>query len=787
MQYVSLFLSSARRVWIALLLSFASCCGGCGSDHSINDDQQPVTTKTLESRDELFLGNSGPAPAAPDHPAIYRKVYVLAIGIDTYKSSSVDALKWGVADAKALAATLATQYGYKTEVLLGPDAAKANVLAAIKRYRDSLDPDDSFIMFFAGHGETVPLDEFGRAGFLVPWDAELSLYGRRDIAKWQEEAIDMRVLGDLLTELRCRHVLLFADACYSGFFGRRSGSDERTDLSEMIMRPSRMVMTAGTEKQQSFEREEVQHGLFTYSLLSVLNSTAPQSTTEVFVKTRRMVADLSSGAMLPQLRHLITDNGEFVFLPRAIAPEAIASAMRTVSENTTSRATRSTSLEDLFEAYVAADPWGNARYHPSWSTNAFRLDREWKTRLSQFSDNASVGDPLAMAALYFCYAHGLGTDIDKATAFNWAQVCYDSEHPTGAFVLGHAYLTGTGVEMNFGAAERLLGSAAADGVSFARTAVAHLKMGDDPDARQIVDILNIYKEASKSDPVAAVERASLYLQIAAQHEKIGKNDVDSWMKGAVEFMRGAAEMGHAPAAFNMFLFHTGVADELRAGEPYKDLVAGHKWLLAAAEAGHAEAQLQLGKEYFEFADEVGTVKQALDLKPSPRRAFQWLSVAAEHGHPEAGVLIAYQCYLRKDSGRDIETARKYCDKAFDAGVAGAYTLQGIWMIRGDVMPLNIGSGLARLQQGAAMGDAHGIYYQGVVIETGHDDVLREFLIPSETSMARAVQAYVVADQMGHTAARDAIRKAALDEMNVRWLEANDKQSLSVWRQLHDAP
>ena len=39
---------------------------------------------------------------------------------------------------------------------------------------------------------------------------------------------------------------------------------------------------------------------------------------------------------------------------------------------------------------------------------------------------------LAMAALHYCYARGLGTEPDVNLARQWAQRAHDSEHPAGA-------------------------------------------------------------------------------------------------------------------------------------------------------------------------------------------------------------------------------------------------------------------------------------------------------------------------------------------------------------------
>lgn len=74
------------------------------------------------------------------------------------------------------------------------------------------------------------------AGYLLPFDAALDPSDTRDTEQWNDEAIDMREIGELVTGSRARHVLVLADVCYSGFLGKRSSFGGRVDLEQLAQR-----------------------------------------------------------------------------------------------------------------------------------------------------------------------------------------------------------------------------------------------------------------------------------------------------------------------------------------------------------------------------------------------------------------------------------------------------------------------------------------------------------------------------------------------------------------------
>jgi hypothetical protein len=164
----------------------------------------------------------------------------LVIGINQYRF--VNPLARACADAESVAEVLVTSLGFaKSEVvtLFDDQATKAEILKQFTGF-DSLAPDDRLLVFFAGHGETVP-GHRGDIGFLVPVDGQLQ--DKSTLIAWQELTRGAELIP-------AKHILFIMDACYSGLAiqrGARAGSQRF--LSDMLERVSRQVITAGKADQ----------------------------------------------------------------------------------------------------------------------------------------------------------------------------------------------------------------------------------------------------------------------------------------------------------------------------------------------------------------------------------------------------------------------------------------------------------------------------------------------------------------------------------------------------------
>jgi TPR repeat protein len=584
-----------------------------------------------------------PRGAEPVAAPFYGQVHALCIGIDRYRLPGIPELQWAEKDARTMAEVLEKQYGYRVEQLLGRQATRAAIRAKLEAYRETLGEDDALLVFWAGHGQTVELDSFGRAGFLLAYDSQLTLNDTRDVEQWRDEALEMHALGQLAERCRARHVLYIVDACYSGFLGRRSGAGPRADLQALVANRSRMVITAGTEDQQAIEEAALQHGIFTHFLLRILERQEAQSASELFVALRMSVAGHTKSRMLPQLREIVVENGEFVFVPQGFAPSEFADEIARINQRLNANSARATKPQDVFRAFEATD------YR--FMVLAPEAQREWERRFKRFEDNASLGQPWAMAGLYHCYAKGLGVERDAARAWQWARTAYDSGHPIGLEVLGQAYIGGVGASRNVLAGERLIAQAAEQQMAISRYLQAASMLGQDapaakqPAARQLLE-------------ASAAEGLSSALWRLGRLDLVGSPEQ---RKTAVARIRSAADDGLGAAQFEMYYHTARGIDGVLAPSPQE----ARDWLERAAANGYSPAQYQLACEYYQRHGATGRLK----LPRDDALAFRWASLAADQRYVEAYKLLAYMYAFGHGVPGDINQAKDYKDRVMTSPAA----------------------------------------------------------------------------------------------------------------------
>jgi hypothetical protein len=253
-----------------------------------------------------------PASAQSDLPP--GNSYALVIGINDY-SAPIPRLKTAVSDAQSIADILTRQYGFKVTTLLDSEATRDNILTAITHFRKSLAENDSFLIYYAGHGS---YDRQTEKGYWLPVDADPDpLITSRDISA-----------DDLTTEVRglnAQHVLIISDSCFSGDLSRAAGDISPSDgnqafIHRMQRAPSRTIMASGSDEPVS-DAGSQGHSVFAAQLLQALQARTEKSFTadDLFVSIRKPV--LARSGQNPQYRTLRDsvrqsdnlDNGDFVF------------------------------------------------------------------------------------------------------------------------------------------------------------------------------------------------------------------------------------------------------------------------------------------------------------------------------------------------------------------------------------------------------------------------------------------------------------------------------------------
>lgn len=253
-------------------------------------------------------------------PATRGTRYALVIGNQHYASGSAwTPLSTPHADARAIAALLRERFGFVTELtvpglpprpLLVLDGTREDILGTLETVGQQLLPDDTLLVYFAGHGHH---DAATGQSYWIPIGASDARY------TW----IPSTDLLDQFKVVHANHVLVISDSCFSGGLLRaaapaapRSGA-RHIQLAQLAARRSRAVLTSGGNEPVADDGGDG-HSVFARALLGALERAArPTTMREVFTVLSTEVA--GRGGQTPALRSfgLGDDGGDVVLVPRA--------------------------------------------------------------------------------------------------------------------------------------------------------------------------------------------------------------------------------------------------------------------------------------------------------------------------------------------------------------------------------------------------------------------------------------------------------------------------------------
>ena len=136
-----------------------------------------------------------------------RTDYALLIANESYSDAGYAKLNNPKLDVSAIEKRLKDQFGFKTEVLV--DVDKEACIRKLREYAAKpYGKYDQLLIYFAGHGD---FDALLRQGYVVLNDS-----------KNQDETyakhLSFPELQNIVSNLRCNHILLTLDVCYGGTF-----------------------------------------------------------------------------------------------------------------------------------------------------------------------------------------------------------------------------------------------------------------------------------------------------------------------------------------------------------------------------------------------------------------------------------------------------------------------------------------------------------------------------------------------------------------------------------------
>jgi len=173
-----------------------------------------------------------------------RTDYALIIATNDYKDWSD--LTNPVNDAKAIAAELKENYGFKVEAIYNP--TKSEMVTKIREYaKKNYGTDDQLFIFIAGHGQ---FDDIGKDGYIVAKDSRLN-------DDTYDTYVPFSVLRTTIDNNPSKHIFLTMDVCFGGTFdqaiAKRGGDGDalyadipQTEyISKKLKFKTRIYMTSG--------------------------------------------------------------------------------------------------------------------------------------------------------------------------------------------------------------------------------------------------------------------------------------------------------------------------------------------------------------------------------------------------------------------------------------------------------------------------------------------------------------------------------------------------------------
>jgi uncharacterized caspase-like protein len=199
------------------------------------------------------------------------KLYVLVVGINKYLNPKYQ-LNYALPDAKAVGDQLQKSssslfQSVEIKSLYEAEATKTKIVQTFGELSTQIKEQDIFLFYYAGHGT---MSDVTQEFYIVPYDVT-QLYGNDAVLN--EKAISASDLKKMSVGLNAQKQIFILDACHSagalGAAATRGAAEERA-IGQLARSTGTFWLTAAGSEQFATEFEQLGHGVFTFSLLEVL-------------------------------------------------------------------------------------------------------------------------------------------------------------------------------------------------------------------------------------------------------------------------------------------------------------------------------------------------------------------------------------------------------------------------------------------------------------------------------------------------------------------------------------
>jgi hypothetical protein len=221
----------------------------------------PIVVPSLHAKEQQKAAS---VPLSPTGHEVWGNQWLFVIGINEY--NDWPRLGTAVNDAKAVRDVLLKRYyfsKYHLIELYDKDATRKNILGKLRFLARKVAPDDSIVIFYAGHGAKDPITNESN---WIPVEG-----GIEDTSAWITN-YDIRSYLKI-DAIMAKHILLISDACFSGdFFKGLSGKlPKATDkvINRAYKMASRQALTSGGLK-PVYDKGFSENSIFSHFLVKTL-------------------------------------------------------------------------------------------------------------------------------------------------------------------------------------------------------------------------------------------------------------------------------------------------------------------------------------------------------------------------------------------------------------------------------------------------------------------------------------------------------------------------------------
>ena len=217
--------------------------------------------------------------------------WALIAGTGEFKEKG-KALEFAARDLEAIQ-DLVTRWGYPPDHILtatGPGFTKANFTEEIAFLRESVLENDIVFVYVLSHG-MEGAEDANSSSVLLTADSDISTPKRR----YETGIQTIALVQEIFRELKASRVVLILDACFSGdaITGQRASAGQLSPrfLDLLTQNSGRVILSASSADQRSFELREKSMGAFAYCLTEAAKKHTSATILDLFSATQTCVSE----------------------------------------------------------------------------------------------------------------------------------------------------------------------------------------------------------------------------------------------------------------------------------------------------------------------------------------------------------------------------------------------------------------------------------------------------------------------------------------------------------------